>query len=111
MITTTQTIEIAIREIIRRIYCSDYCGKLKVKLIKKCSIPNCCEEQECENYGFELSIYLNKDERPLSLAFDGNIEQFLKFVTKELRNRYLHYTKYYSGYQVIKENNNCNVNE
>ena len=104
-----QDIEIAIREIIRRIYCSEYCGRLKVKIIEKCCQTNCCEDEECENYRFELLIYLNKDERPLSLAFDGNLEDFLKYIAKELRSRRLHYTEYYYGYQVIKEN--CDVDK
>lgn len=111
MTTTIQDIEIAIREIIRRVYCSDYCGRLKVKTIKKCCPSNnyCEDDVDCEDYGFELLIYLNKDERPLSLAFDGSLENFLIYITKELRSRRLHYTEYYYGYQVIKEN--CDVSE
>ena len=107
---TTQDIEIAIREIIRRVYCSEYCGKLSIEMISKCCKSDCCSESEdCCNYGFKISIYLNKDEYPLTLAFDGNLEEFLKFICKELKNRKLHYTKYYYGYQVIKEKEDCNV--
>lgn len=88
---TTQELEAAVLCIIEKAYEAKYIGKIKIKDILDCS---------GKNVGYKLILGLNNDERPLTMQIEGTPEQFLKYIEKELRNRHLHYTAFYKGYQV-----------
>jgi hypothetical protein len=68
--------------LIEKIYHKKYVGKIKVS--------------ELEN-GFQLTLGLNQEEKPLVIAADMSKEDFLSFIEKELHERHLHTTKYYKG--------------
>ena len=46
---------------------------------------------------WKLSLDLNQWKAPLVLVYEGDEEGFFEFLEKELRNRQLDRTKYYSG--------------
>lgn len=50
--------------------------------------------------GYELDLGLNKDERPLSIAAEGSADDFLKTIEKELKERSLDRTKYFTAIQL-----------
>lgn len=88
---TNQELEAAILCIIEKAYCAKYTGKLKIE-----------ELFDCNNNvsGYKLVLALNNVERPITMFMSGTQQDFLKYVEKELRSRHLHYTSYYTGYQV-----------
>lgn len=91
---THQELEAAVLEIIEKAYCAKYVGKIKIEDILDCNK---------NTVGYKLILGLNNDERPLTIQMEGNTDQFLKYVEKDLRKRHLHYTSFYTGYQVIPE--------
>lgn len=91
---THQELEAAILCIIEKAYCAKYVGKIKVE-----DLINCNNDV----VGYKLTLGLNNVERPLTIQMEGTQNQFLKYIEKELRSRHLHYTSFYTGYQVIPE--------
>lgn len=91
MMTTTE-LEQAILDMFIKLYCKKYTGILKVR-----------ETFSSNNHlGYVVSIGLNKDERPLSIAFEGDDLEFLKFIEKELRHRDLSRVEYFTAIQIYK---------
>lgn len=66
----TKDLELAVLDIIKCVYEKEYTGKLKVVKLKS---------------GYKLQLALGCEDIPHEYAFDGNAEQFLKFIRKELR--------------------------
>lgn len=91
----TKDLELAVRDIIERLYNVEYIGRLKVSETFY-KIPGHPEGKD-HHLGFKLELGLNKDECPVSLACDGTIEQFLKFIYNELKNNRYHYTDYFTA--------------
>ena len=54
-----------------------------------------------------MDLGLNKDEKPLSIAYDGTAEEFIKFIEKELRERSLVRTKYFTAIQLYDYEDEC----
>ena len=87
----TDEIEQAVQEIIKKVYCSDYCKKITVlELIDYLG----------NIYGYDLKLILNQDERPIRIILEGTVDNFLKNVELELYERNLIDTKFYTGYKV-----------
>lgn len=84
-------IEQAVLEIIKKVYCSDYCKKITIlELIDYLG----------NVYGYDLRLVLNQEERPIRIMIEGNVDNFLKNVELELYERNLVDTKFYTGYKV-----------
>lgn len=94
---TTHDIEQAIRDIIKCLYCKEYQGLLKVQETFY-QFPG----EPPEHLGYKVSIGLNKDEKPLSIAGEGTPEQFLEFITNELKARSLDRTRYFTAIQLYE---------
>ena len=94
---TTQDIEQAIRDLIKSLYCVEYQGILKVYETTY-KFPG----EEPEHVGYRVDIGLNKDEKPLSIAYSGTANDFIKFIEKELKERNLVRTKYFTAIQLYK---------
>lgn len=99
---TIHDIEQAIRDLIIKIYCKEYQGVLKVHETTY-KFPG----SEPEHIGYRLDLGLNKDEKPLSIACDGTAEQFLQFIEKELKERSLIRTKYFTAIQLYDCKDEC----
>lgn len=103
-----EDLEVAILELIERIYCAKYCGYIKVREIKDCFSTGCCStETQSQIIGYELILGLNVKDKPLIIAMSGTQEQFLRFIAKELRSRKLNQTKYFNGYMVDPDSQAC----
>ena len=50
-----------------------------------------------------MDLGLNKDEKPLSIACDGTAEEFLQFIEKELKERSLIRTEYFTAIQLYDD--------
>ena len=73
-----------------KLYCKKYIGLLKVD-----------ETFSNNNHlGYRLSIGLNKQEQPLSIAYEGSDVEFIKFIEKELRQRDLSRVEYFTAIQI-----------
>lgn len=92
---TTHDIEQAIRDLIKTLYCKEYQGVLKVYETTS-KFPG----ELPEHIGYKVDLGLNKDEKPLSIACDGSAEEFIKFIEKELKERSLDRTKYFTAIQL-----------
>lgn len=95
---TTHDIEQAIRDLIKTIYCREYQGVLKVHETTY-KFPG----EEPEHIGYRMDLGLNKDEKPLSIACDGTAEEFLQFIEKELKERSLIRTEYFTAIQLYDD--------
>lgn len=95
---TTQDIEQAIRDLIKELYCAEYQGVLKVRETTY-EFPG----EEPEHIGYRVDIGLNKDEKPLSIACQGSAEEFIQFIKKELMERSLIRTKYFTAIQLYED--------
>lgn len=91
---TKKELEQAILELICRIYCKKYIGRLKVEDIFS-SFP-----YEVKHIGYTLKMDLNKDEAPYVLSKEGDEKDFLEFIEKELRNASLVSTDYFTAIQL-----------
>lgn len=92
---TTQDIERAIRDLIKSLYCVEYQGVLRVYETTY-KFPG----EEPKHVGYRMNLGLNKDEKPLSIACDGTAEEFIAFIEKELKERSLSRTKYFTAIQL-----------
>lgn len=99
---TTHDIELAIRDLIKKIYCREYQGVLKVHEVFS-KFPG----EEPQHIGYRMDLGLNKDEKPLSIASDGTAEQFLAFIEKELKSRSLIRTQYFTAIQLYDYEDGC----
>ena len=88
---TTEQLEQAVLMIIKDVYDSIYYKKLKVKELIN---------YKGELYGYQLSIDINKQERPLVICIEGDSCYFLEQVRKELIERRLADINYYGGYKI-----------
>ena len=94
---TNQELELAILDIIRKVYEAEYTGRIKVISSHDCG----------DIYQYELILGMNNFERPIRMGYQGNQQDFLKYIDKELRRRYLHHTSFYCGYKVDTDGNKC----
>ena len=92
--TTTQYIKQAILEAVRDIYHKEYIGRLEVK--------------ELSN-GFQLLMWFNKPEAPITISAELPTDKFIKFIRQELRDRHFEIVKYFTGYKYEPEDI-CNQN-
>lgn len=98
----THDIEQVIRDLIKKIYCKEYKGVLKVhETFYK--FPGA----QPEHIGYRMDLGLNKDEKPLSIACDGTAEEFIKFIENELRMRNLVRTEYFTAIQLYDYEDEC----
>lgn len=74
-----------ILQLIEKLYCKKYTGKIKVEKIKD---------------GYTLVLGLNQEERPIRISGQMGEKDFLKYVENELRLRHLETTEYYYGYKI-----------
>lgn len=100
----TKDLELAVLEMIRRLYNAEYTGKIKITQTLK-QYPS--EKDEYLNLGYLLELGLNKDERPITLAFEGTQEQFLKFIFNELKHNRYHYTDYFTAEKIYCNKDDC----
>lgn len=91
---TPKDLELAILDMLREDYCSEYIGRIKV--IETFSLG--------KHLGYVLKLGLNKDEKPLAIAMEGSDDEFLKFVHKELCKRKLNKVEYYTAIQIYRRN-------
>ncbi len=98
---STKDLELAILELIKRIYCVEYCGYIEVKEVKDCTFCyGCCDSVvPQQTVAYELVLGLQSKDKPLRLAFSGTPEAFLRFIAKELKDRNLNKTQYFNGYK------------
>lgn len=89
---TTQELELQILDMIEEIYCAEYTGTLIVKEIQS--------SFDKEVIGYVLRLGLNNTDKPLTIATDCSAEEFLIFIEKELRQKGLNRTKYFTGYKI-----------
>lgn len=87
---TIKELELAIRDLIRNIYCSEYGRKMELKELLT---------WDGRHRGYELKLDLNKPERPFMLSFEGDGKEFLKFLEKQLRFSGLNRIDYFEGYR------------
>ena len=83
---TTIEIEQAILDIFKRIYCKEYISKLKVTVLS--------------SEGYNLMLAMNNKDKPININYEGTVENFLKFVEEELRQRHFNTDTYSRGYKV-----------
>ena len=81
---TTQDIEQAILEAVQDIYHKKYVGKLEVRQLSK---------------GYQLLMWFNKPEAPITISAECSAENFIKFIRKELRERHFELVQYFTGYK------------
>lgn len=91
---TTQDIEQAILEAVQDIYHKKYVGRLQVKPLSK---------------GYQLIMWFNKPEAPITISAEYSSTDFIKFIRKELRERHFELVKYFTGYKYEPEDI-CNQN-
>ena len=91
---TTQDIEQVILEAVQDIYHKKYVGRLEVKQL---------------NNGYQLLMWFNKPEAPISISAECSENDFIKFIKKELRERHFELVKYFTGYKYDPEDI-CNQN-
>ena len=87
---TMEDLEQAILDIVKKSYCAEYKGKLKVSELK----------DDNNVIGYHLTLGLNNIDKPITINREGDVCNFLKFVESELRKRHLHYSTYSFGYKV-----------
>ncbi len=69
-IMDTKDLESAVQDIIKEIYEKEYTGMLRVIKLKN---------------GYKLQLGFGHNDIPQEYAFDGNEQQFLKYIRKELK--------------------------
>lgn len=92
---TTQDIEQAILEAVQDIYHKKYVGKLEVRQLSK---------------GYQLLMWFNKPEAPITISAECSAENFIKFIRKELRERHFELVQYFTGYKYDPKDD-CYQNE
>lgn len=87
-------LEEEVRIVIENMYQAKYVGTLEVTTLG-------------EQAGYKLRLGMNKDERPLYIAFEGDKDGFIKYLKEELRTRRLDETKFFRGEKLYKINEEC----
>ena len=91
---TQKDLEQVILELIRTLYCKEYTGRIKV-----------IETFDGDSHlGYIIKLGLNKDERPLSIACECSEQELPSFVKKELLDRHLELTEYFTAIQLYRAN-------
>ena len=80
-------LETEIRNIINETIGGKYIGKLKVDK----------EEMEDGDPLWSLFLYLEMDQIPLVLAYQGTENEFKKFIREEIKSRKLHYVQFWTA--------------
>lgn len=75
-----------ILKLICEVYGVKYIGKLHVN--------------ELHPIGYEVTMELQSDEKPLYISAELEKDEFLKFFKEELRNRHLHSDEFYTGFKI-----------
>lgn len=70
------------------------------KVYKKCYIGR-LDIVKFKHGGYDVSIYLDCDERPLHIAAQLEFEDFLQYFEQELRRARLTDSHYYTGYKTF----------
>ena len=91
-------LESAVRELIETIYEVKYTRPLYVKELKRWN---------GEHLGYKLILPLNKDEKPIELAMEGNKDQFLDFIKDELKHNGYNRVKFYTAYRIYFSHGCC----
>ena len=94
----TKDLELAVRNLIEKIYEAKYNRLLTVEETKT---------WDGRHLGYKLVLSLNKDEKPVELAMEGNKEQFLKFVEDELRHNCYNHVKFYTARRIYFSHGCC----
>ena len=98
---TTQELEVAIREIINRSYCVQYCGCIQVnELLDKCCFKPCTDTNDTDYpvVGYEAVIGLNNIDKPIRIAYYGDQLGFLGFLADDIQKRRLDKIKFFKKY-------------
>ena len=96
---TLQGLEVAIRDLIKELYCKEYVGKLKLEELFT---------SENTHRGYKLTLGMNNVDKPLIISFEGDYKPFLKFLRQEFRDRRLGDTLYFLGYKQYNKLESCN---
>ena len=88
---TVEELEVAVLQMISIIYEHRYNKNIKVTLLK---------DYNDIIYGYGLRLAINQIERPITIFVEGSEDHFLEKVAKELHERNLVDTKFYTGYKV-----------
>ena len=91
-------LESAVRELIEQIYEAKYTRPLYVKELQR---------WDGSLLGYKLILPLNKDERPIELAMEGNKDQFLNFVKDELTHNGYDRVKFYTAQKIYFSHGCC----
>ena len=91
-------LESAVRKLIEDIYEAEYNRLLSVVETKTWN---------GKHLGYKLILSLNKDEKPIELAMEGNKDQFLKFVENELRHNCYNHVKFYTAQRIYFSHGCC----
>ncbi len=75
-------LEQEVLKLIQVITCSFYVSKLKV---------------EEDDGSYTLNLYLNQEQSPMVINYEGSKEQFLDYIAKDLKKRQIERTSYYKG--------------
>lgn len=86
-------LELAIKELIEQMYDCKYKGSIKVSELMH-EDPNYWSPVHA---GYKVEIGLNKQEKPIELAIDGNKQQFLDFVKSELKKNRYNYIEFFDA--------------
>jgi hypothetical protein len=84
---TIQELEQVILDIISKIYCKKFTGKMEIIPIGN-------------DLGYTLKLELNKSDKPFSVSIEGSQETFLKQVEEELRLARLNTVEYFEAIQL-----------
>lgn len=85
---TLADLEQAVLNLICKIYCKEYIGHIDV--IETLTSEN-------KHLGYMLKLGLNNKEKPFTISCEGNPEQFLNFVEKELRRSNFNGVDFFKG--------------
>lgn len=88
-------LEEEVRTVIKDIYQAEYVGTLNLTVM------------EGDQPVYILRLGMNKDERPLFIAFEGNKDEFIKYLKQELRARRLSETHFYYGEKLYRNHEEC----
>ena len=90
-------LEEEVRTVIETIYNAKYVGTLQIVPILNGDVQ----------LGYKLRLGMNKDERPIYIAFEGDKDGFIKYLQQELRIRRLSETEFYYGEKLYRNNEEC----
>ena len=85
-------LEVQIVDLIREVYCVEYTGKIKV-IETFDTFPG----EEKQHLGYELMLALNKEEKPITISYEGSSEVFVQHIKQELLDRSLDKLNFYNG--------------